>query len=557
MQLQDGVPDASHPSVQQFFQAREQLISKESVHRSDYKFRQSLSPVAKRACSIVSQIRKKEQDSIWSTTADPSLNPTELFPGMMFNMAKTHMETTKLWRIIQKMPKGTLLHCHLGAMVDLEWVFTEALKTPGMCFSSNGPLVNDEVRESGLVEFCFSKRGVEGGNIWEDSYQPGTLIPVTVAADSYPNGGRKGFVAWMKDRCSITQQESIQHHLGVDDVWRKLNSAFAILPRIVYYEPILRSFLRHFFTTLLEDGVRWVEIRVAPFTKFNLEGQEEPTTDQGDFMKIVQDVVEKFKSSVEGKGFWGVRLIWSSIRFWDDRRLIQDMQDCLRLKAQYPDLISGYDLVGHEDSGRTLSSMAPCIVWFKSQCRSLNLDIPFFFHAGECVGSGNHTDHNLFDAVLFGTRRMGHGFSLYKHPTLIDEVKKKEILIESCPISNEVLRYTASIMSHPLPALLARGVKAALANDDPALLGQGTSGVTHDFWQALQGWDNLGLEGLGSLAQNSVRWAAFKDETDEEWIKNIRDGENGTGVKAEYIKEWNIEWEVFCKWVVDEFGDEN
>ena len=77
------------------------------------------------------------------------------------------------------------------------------------------------------------------------------------------------------------------------------------------------------------------------------------------------------------------------------------------------------------------------------------------------------TDNNLFDAILLKTRRIGHGFSLYKHPKLIDMVKEKQILIESCPISNEVLRYSASIMSHPLPALLARGVKASLSNDDP------------------------------------------------------------------------------------------
>lgn len=75
-------------------------------------------------------------------------------------------------------------------------------------------------------------------------------------------------------------------------------------------------------------------------------------------------------------------------------------------------------------------------------------------------------------------------------------VKEKKILVECCPISNEVLRYSASILSHPLPALLARGVPAALSNDDPSLLGQETSGLTHDFWQALQGWENLGLAGL-------------------------------------------------------------
>lgn len=72
------------------------------------------------------------------------------------------------------------------------------------------------------------------------------------------------------------------------------------------------------------------------------------------------------------------------------------------------------------------------------------------------------------------------------------------MLVESCPISNEVLRYTASIMSHPLPALISRGVKASLSNDDPAMLGQGTSGLSYDFWQAVQGWEDLGVEGLVS-----------------------------------------------------------
>ena len=176
------------------------------------------------------------------------------------------------------------------------------------------------------------------------------------------------------------------------------------------------------------------------------------------------------------------------------------MKQCIEVKRRYPDLISGYDLVGQEDLGRTLHDLTPELLWFKESCASARVDIPFFFHAGECLGDGDETDQNLFDAILFGTRRIGHGFSLYKHPVLVEMVKEKKILVESCPISNEVLRYTASIMSHPLPALLARGVKAALSNDDPALLGQGTSGVTHDFWQALQGWENLGLEGLVSLS---------------------------------------------------------
>ncbi|KAF4635584.1 hypothetical protein G7Y89_g2511 [Cudoniella acicularis] len=362
--LQDGVPDSSHHLVHDFVQAH-------------HDFRVGLSPTARRACAIVSKIRTQEFESIWSATADPSLNPTELFPGMMFNIAKNHMKTTKLWRIVQKMPKGALLHCHLGAMVDLEWVFNEALKTPGMCVSSSVPLVDEVARASAEVEYCFSKSGVEkGASIWGKKYVAKTWIPITVAADSYPDGGRKVFVAWMKDRCSITQAESLQHHLGVDDVWRKLNSAFSILVGIIYYEPVMRQFLRQFFKTLLEDGVRWVEIRAAPFTKFNLEGEEEPISEPGPFLKVVQEEIERFKNSEEGKSFLGARMIWVSIRFWNDKRLIEDMEHCIRLKSLYPDLISGYDLVGHEDTGRTLSSMAPSILYFRSQCASKKSHYP-------------------------------------------------------------------------------------------------------------------------------------------------------------------------------------
>ena len=177
-----------------------------------------------------------------------------------------------------------------------------------------------------------------------------------------------------------------------------------------------------------------------------------------------------------------------------------DMKNCIQGKKLYPDVVCGYDLVGPEDDGRTLHDLTPELIWFQEECAREGVEIPFFFHAGECLGDGDETDQNLFDAILFGTRRIGHGFSLYKHPLLIDMVKEKQILVESCPISNEVLRYTASIMSHPLPALLSRGVASSLSNDDPAIMGQGTSGMTHDFWQALQGWDNLGLAGLVSEA---------------------------------------------------------
>lgn len=315
-----------------------------------------------------------------------------------------------------------------------------------------------------------------GSSIWSSDYKPSTPVLLSKAVESFPEGGRTGFLAWLKDRCTITNTESIEHHHGVDAVWRKFSSVFTILNNIIFYEPIFRKFMRRMMQQLLADGVKWIDLRLAFTFFYYAEGKEEPEPSYERMFKVFGEEIERFKASEEGKEFWGCRMIWTGIRVLDTRKIVEDMDQCIFVKQLYPELISGYDLVGQEDAGRPLKDLLPELFWFKKQCAQEGIDIPFFFHAGECLGDGSDTDQNLFDAVLLGTRRIGHGFSLYKHPLLIDMVKEKRILVESCPISNEVLRLCASVMSHPLPALLARGVACSLCNDDPAILGQDTAG---------------------------------------------------------------------------------
>jgi adenosine deaminase CECR1 len=525
----------------------------------DHSFRENMSPLAKEAAKIVSRIREEEKRTIWTAEFEDHLaqkTGANVYPGMMFSLAKDRMEQTKLWQICRKMPKGALLHAHFDAMVDFEWLIEKLLATPGMHMYCVKDLSTAEAREAAPVKFRFLKQKSPAAPIYTTSYESNTTIPVNEAADSFPLGGRAGFVAWLKDRLTITNSESIEHHHGVDAVWRKFSSVFTILGTIIPYEPILRAFLQRMMRLLYEDGVKWIDLRLAMAFNFFLEGQETPSKGYVDFFRVFGEEIEKFKASEEGKGFWGARLIWTGLRILDTRSIVEDMDACISIKLQFPHLVSGYDLVGQEDPGRPLKDLLPELFWFRKQCAQEGVDIPFFFHAGECLGDGSDTDENLFDAVLLGTRRIGHGFSLYKHPLLIDMVKEKKILVESCPISNEVLRLCASVMSHPLPALLSRGVPCSLCNDDPAILGQDTAGMTHDFWQALQGWDNLGLAGLGSLAENSVRWAAFEDQSSADWIKDIKAASLGDGTRAQRLQEWSVDWEKFCLWVVQEYGDD-
>ena len=558
---EEGVPTLDEPFIQKYLDGRDALIAQEKRQRSDHAFRETLSPMAAEAAAIVSAIRFEEQQTLWNREYEDNLAKQEdydVHPGMMFSLAKGRMEGSKLWKIVKKMPKGALLHCHLGAMGDLDYMFEEALKTEGFCVSADAPLTTPEAMENAAFRFRYVPTATGSSpTLWSDSYQPHDWIPISKAADSFPNGGRVGFIQCLKSRVTISPEESLHHHLGINEIWRKFTTCFPILHSLFKYEPLFRKFIRNVLSQLHEDGIKWVDIRTDFITPFFREGRAEPDVGYESMMAVMEQELEAFKASDEGNGFWGARIIWTAIRSKGTKDIVEDMKECIRIKQLFPDLICGYDLVGQEELGRPLADLVPELFWFKKRCMEEGVDIPFFFHAGETLGTGDEVDENIFDAVLLGTRRIGHGFSLYKHPLLIDMVKDKKILIESCPVSNEVLRLTSGIMSHPLPALLARGVPCSLCNDDPSLLGQGGSGMTHDFWQALQGWENLGLEGLASLADNSVRWASFDDCTAKEWVQEIKDGAFGTGIRAQRMKEWAKEFEKFCSWVVMEFGPEH
>lgn len=558
-EIEEGLPQFSDQFIQKYFEGREALIEQEKAQRSEYAFRQSLTPLAAEACAIVARIRAEEHRTVWTDAYENDLAKQQgvnYFPGMIFTFAKDRMEKTKSWEIVRRMPKGALLHCHMDAMIDVDWLVEQALKTDGMAMMADQALSTSEAREYAAVAFQYSKTcEAEPASIWDDEYEVNSLVPAHQAADNFPLGGRPAFKAWLRSRMTITLEESTAHHHGVDAVWRKFTSCFPIIGSILFYEPIFRAAMQRLLLELVQDGVRWVDFRLAFVFAFRLIGEEAPCDNYKAFFRILAEEVDRFRATDEGKSFWGCRMIWTTLRSLGKKEIVQSMKECVAVKKAHPDLLAGFDVVGQEDLGRPLADLTPELFWFRKRCLEEGVDIPYFFHAGECLGDGDETDQNLFDAILLGTRRIGHGFSLYKHPVLLEMVKQKKILVETCPISNEVLRLAGSIKSHPLPALLARGVPAALCNDDPAILGHGKNGMAHDFWQALQGWENLGLEGLGSLAENSVRYAAYApDMNSKEWAKDIKDGVYGQGIRAERLQDWTREWNKFCEWIVMEYS---
>lgn len=96
-------------NVEEYNRSRAALIAQERSLRCDYLRLGALSDLEARAEQRIREIRKLEEQTVWST-------PGDLFPGMEFLTAKQTIQQTRLFKILKRMPKGALLHAHMDAM---------------------------------------------------------------------------------------------------------------------------------------------------------------------------------------------------------------------------------------------------------------------------------------------------------------------------------------------------------------------------------------------------------------------------------------------------------
>ena len=114
-------------------------------------------------------------------------------------------------------------------------------------------------------------------------------------------------------------------------------------------------------------------------------------------------------------------------------------------------MVIGFDMVNEEDFTPELDAFMPQIVEAIYKAKGMGKDFPLYLHCGE-TNDKSHTQ--LYDAILLGTKRIGHGFHLAFHPDLMKLVKEKDICIECCPVSNFVLGYTLDLRCHPTRSFL-------------------------------------------------------------------------------------------------------
>ena len=103
-------------------------------------------------------------------------------------------------------------------------------------------------------------------------------------------------------------------------------------------------------------------------------------------------------------------------------------------------------------------------------------------HAGESPWSGAIQQiRNCVD--LWGAERIGHGVQVVHDPATIQYLIKKQITLETCPLSNYLTQSFPTYEGHPLRALIDSGLKITLNSDDPGIFG---STLSDDYQLAHQ-----------------------------------------------------------------------
>ena len=129
--------------------------------------------------------------------------------------------------------------------------------------------------------------------------------------------------------------------------------------------------------------------------------------------------------------------------------------------------------------------------------RAYAAGLPRVPHAGETAGPAS-----IWGALRsLHADRIGHGVRCLEDPTLVAELRDRQIPLEVCVTSNVCLHVVPAMSAHMLPRLLAEGLTVTLNSDDPPMF---NTTLTGEYLAAAHTF-GLDLVDLRRLALNAAR----------------------------------------------------
>ncbi len=183
----------------------------------------------------------------------------------------------------------------------------------------------------------------------------------------------------------------------------------------------------------------------------------------------------------------------------------EKMKPVLDEALGWPDL-AGIDLHGFED--------APIEPWTAPHWAAARKAGKYTkAHAGEFMGAG-FVGRILQDLQ---PQRIEHGVRAVEDPVVVEEIKRRGIALDMCPISNHKLMPGISFANHPIRRLFDAGVKITLSTDDPISFGN----TLTDEYVALAERGGFSRKELVQLARNGFEVALMSETQKKPWYDQL------------------------------------
>jgi len=422
----------------------------------------SLSPEEEVMNELLTMEKDKEMDL--------SFNNARFPPSASFLETKPAYENSTVFQMLKTLPKGGILHIHDISMTSIDWLIKNATYRPNLFVRT----VDDK------TDFRFMSSAES------EEWQSVAFLRERLGAPQYDQYLR---------RLLTMELDANERYETINDVWNQFTSCLGTAFGIIAYKPVWRDYYEQALKELLDDGVQYVEVRSTLPPVYDLDGS---SLNPLEVALVYKEVSDKFAE--ENSEWCGAKLIYAPTRHASESTIEQDLENALLLKQEIPEFFAGFDLVSQEDKGFPL-------IDFLGPLLEAGEDIDFFFHAGETDWDWSSTDLNLVDAMLLNTSRIGHGYAIDKHPQLMEMARLKDIPIEVCPISNQVLGLVADIRNHPASSLVKSSFPLVISSDDPPVWG--ALPMSHDFYAAFLaiGGDSADLRFLKQLILNSFHYS--------------------------------------------------
>ncbi|XP_057656697.1 adenosine deaminase 2-like [Diorhabda carinulata] len=443
-----------------------------------------------KANEIILKVKKTELNEGYD-------NESTFLASQHFFKAKNKIERSEMFNIIKKIPKGGSLHTHYLSGVSADFI------------------INNITHRKNI--YGCDLNGVFKLRFFEDATNDTTCNWKKLEDYRKENSN---FDDWLRKQLILDVENPYKEYPTADSVWAKFKKIFSTQYDMVCYKPVFELFIYQLLNELYSDNVIYTELRGTFMPLYELNGK---IYNSKEFMKIFINTVERFKKNFPD--FVGVRYIHSVYRGLTIENLTLQLDELTELKKLFPNFVAGFDLIGREEEGH-------CLFEIHQLLSKYSENLKFYFHAGETNWFG-HTDLNIIDAVLLNSSRIGHGFGLNKHPVVTRLAKDKNICVELCPISNQVLMLISDPRNHPMIGLMAEGFPVVICNDDPSAWE--TIGLSYDWYVAFMAMtsENDGIRVLKQFALNSILYSAMEDEE-----------------KEVAVRIWEKSWQEFIDYII-------